>query len=174
LRERSPQWRTLVRALVGPRIFEPTSYLDHDRKSAYRLSIAVEGNAMSPVHATLDNEYVTWFAEADEAQQATTDTWRRFTVGDSVMLDPEIRYSLIEICSDHGEWVEVVSDWRDESGESPIFRAGDDYEGYADLLATSVPQWLGLEIDVTLARLAGSEDFRAIASGAAALPRHSG
>jgi hypothetical protein len=167
--ERSLQWRSLVCALVGPRLFEPASYLNHDLESAYRLSIAVQGNSMSPVHESLANEYVEWYAEADEAERATAATWRRFTVGDSVMLDPEIRYSLIEIGSDHGEWVELVSDWRDESGESPIFRAGDDYEGYADLLATSVPQWLGLEIDVTLARLAGSEDFRVVASGATPL-----
>lgn len=157
LRERSPQWRSLIGALVSPTIFEPASYLNHDLDSAYRLSIAVQGNSMSPVHESLDDEYVEWFAESDEAERATAATWRRFTAGDSVMLDPEIRYSLIEIGSDHGEWVELVSDWRDESGESPIFRAGDDYEGYADLLATTVPQWLGLEIDATLARLAGSQ-----------------
>jgi hypothetical protein len=169
LRERSPQWRSLVGALVGPRIFEPSSYLRHDLGSAYRLSIAVHGRSMSPVHTSLDDEYAEWFAEADEADRATAVSWRRFAVGNSVMLDPEVRYSLIEIASDHGEWVEVVSDWRDESGESPIFRAGDDYEGYADLLATSVPQWLGLEIDVTLTRLAGSEDFRVVASGATPL-----
>jgi hypothetical protein len=166
LRERSPQWAGLVGALVGPRIFEPSSYLNHDLGSVYRLSIAVGRSSMSPVHTSLEGEYVEWFAETDEAERATAATWRRLTVGTSVRLDPEIRYSLIEIGSDHGEWVELVSDWRDESGESPIFRAGDDYEGYADLLGTSVPQWLGLEIDVTLARLAGSEDFRTIASGA--------
>jgi hypothetical protein len=169
LRERSPQWRSLVGALVSPKIFEPSSYLNHKLESAYRLSIAVEGNSMSPIHESLDNEYVEWFAETDEAKRATAATWRRFRVGDSVMLDPEIRYSLIEIGSDHGEWVELVSDWRDEFGESPIFRAGDDYEGYADLLATSVPQWLGLEIDATLARLAGWEEFRTVASGATPL-----
>jgi hypothetical protein len=169
LRERSPQWRSLVRALVGPRIFEPSSYLDHDLGASYRLSIAVRGNSMSPVHKTLSDEYAEWFAESAEAERATAATWRRFAVGDDVMLDPDVRYSLIELGSDHGEWVEMVTDWRDGSGESPIFRAGDDYEGYADLLATSVPQWLGLEIDVTLARLAGSEDVRAIASGAVPL-----
>jgi hypothetical protein len=171
LRERSPQWRGLVGALVGPRIFEPSSYLDHDLGSEYRLSIAVQGRSMSPVHESLEHEYVEWFAETDEDDQATALTWRRFAVGDSMMLDPEIRYSLIEIGSDHGEWVEMVSDWRDGSGESPIFRAGDDYEGYADLLATSVPQWLGLEVDVTLARLAGWEEFRTVARGAMPLTR---
>jgi hypothetical protein len=165
LRERSPEWRNLVGGLVGPRIFEPFFYLNHDLDPAYRLSIAVKGNSMSPAHTTLEDEYVEWFAETDEAKRATAATWRQFGVGDSVMLDPEIRYSLIEIGSDHGEWVEMVSDWRDESGESPIFRAGDDYEGEADLLATSVPQWLGLEIDVTLARLTRYEDFHLIASG---------
>lgn len=165
LRERSPEWRNLVGALVSPRIFEPSCYLNHDLDPAYRLSIAVTANSMSPVHSTLEHEYVEWFAETDEAQRATAATWRQFAVGDGVMLDPEVRYSLIEIGSDHGEWVEVVSDWRDESGESPIFRAGDNYEGYADLLATSVPQWLGLEIDVTLARLTRYEDFHLVASG---------
>ncbi|GAA0908863.1 hypothetical protein [Virgisporangium aurantiacum] len=169
LRERSPEWRSLVGALVRPRIFEPSCYLDHDLGAAYRLSIAVTRNSMSPVHETLEDEYVEWFAETDEAKRATAATWRDFAVGDSVMLDPEIRYSLIEIGSDHGEWVEVVSDWRDGSGESPIFRAGDDYEGDADLLATTVPEWLGLEIDVTLARLTRYDDFRMVASGAAAL-----
>lgn len=165
LRGRSPEWRSLVDALVSPRIFEPSSYLNHNLDPAYRLSIAVTGNSMSPVHTTLADEYGEWFAETDEAQRATAATWRQFVVGDGVMLDPEVRYSLIEIGSDHGEWVEVVSDWRDESGESPIFRAGDDYEGYADLLGTSVPQWLGLEIDVTLARLTRYDDFRLVASG---------
>jgi hypothetical protein len=87
-----------------------------------------------------------WFADVDEAQGATAATW----VGGGVILDPEIRYSLIGIGSDHGEWVEVFSDWRDESGESPSFQAGDDYRAtpiYCPPACTTAR----LEVDVTVA-----------------------
>ncbi|MFE7113682.1 hypothetical protein ACFU98_47655 [Streptomyces sp. NPDC057575] len=171
LRARSPQWRTLFDTLVSPKIFAPSAYLDSHccGPEKYRLSMALVGRSIHPVHESLDGEYVEWFDDASEAERATTATWRNFRVGDGVMLDPAVACSLIEIASDHGEWVELVSDWRDDTGESPVFRAGDDYEGYADLLGTSLPQWLGLEVDATMARLVTPDRITDVASGASLL-----
>ncbi|WPW32285.1 hypothetical protein P6B95_36165 [Streptomyces atratus] len=170
LRARSLQWRTLFDTLMSPEIFAPSAYLDgHGYGPEYRLSVARVDNSIRPVHESLDYGYVEWFDDAAEAVRATAATWRNFRVGDSVMLDPTVARSLIQIASDHGEWVELVSDWCDETGESPIFRAGDDYEGYADLLGTSLPQWLGLEVDATMARLVVPDRATDVASGASLL-----
>ncbi|MFI7085616.1 hypothetical protein ACIBUR_18725 [Streptomyces anulatus] len=170
LRARSPQWRTLFDALMSPEIFAPSAYLDgHGYGPEYRLSVARVDNSIRPVHETLDYGYQDWFDGAAEALHATTATWRNFEIGDSVMLAPTVARSLIQIASDHGEWVELVSDWCDDTGESPIFRAGDDYEGYADLLGASLPQWLGLEVDATMARLVTPDRATVVASGASLL-----
>ncbi|MFD9428077.1 MULTISPECIES: hypothetical protein [unclassified Streptomyces] len=170
LRARSPQWRTLFDALMSPEIFAPSAFLDdHGYGLEYRLSVARVDNSIRPVHESLDYGYQEWFDGAAEALRATAATWRNFEVGDSVMLNPTVARSLIQIASDDGEWVELVSDWCDDTGESPIFRAGDDYEGYADLLGTSLPQWLGLEVDATMARLVTPDRATAVASGASLL-----
>ncbi|MFH9655589.1 hypothetical protein ACH4MT_32435 [Streptomyces anulatus] len=170
LRGRSPQWRTLFDALTIPEIFTPSAYLGgHGYGPEYRLSVAGVDNSIRPVHESLDYGYQEWFDGAAEALRATAATWRNFEVGDSVMLDPSVARSLIQIASDDGEWVEVVSDWCDDTGESPVFRAGDDYEGYADMLGTGLPQWLGLEADTTMARLAAPDRATAVASGASLL-----
>ncbi|MER5987988.1 hypothetical protein [Streptomyces sp. NPDC001787] len=140
LRARSPQWGTLFDTLMSPKMFAPSAYLDgHGYGPEYRLSVARVDSSIRPVHETLDYGYQAWFDGAAEALRATAATWRSFEVGDSVMLDPAVARSLIQIASDHGEWVELVSDWCDHTGESPIFRAGDDHEGYVDLLGTSLP-----------------------------------
>lgn len=170
LRARSLQWRTLFDTLVSPKIFAPSAYLDgHGYGLEYRLSVAGVDNSIRPVHESLDHGYQEWFDGAAEGLRARATTWRNFEVGDSVMLDPTVARSLIQIASDDGEWVELVSDWCDDTGESPIFRAGDDYEGYADLLGTSLPQWLGLEIDATMAHLVTPDSATAVTSGASLL-----
>ncbi len=156
LRARSPRWRALVDAFLGPEMLDPTAYLNLPewwRGHGHRLAVSwsPDRRSISPVHESLEDDYLDWFANEDESGRATGSTWRRLVVGDGAMLDPGIADSLIEVAGGAGEWVEVVSDWRDERGESPIFRAGDDFEGYAYLLGSHVPEWLGLEIDVAVA-----------------------
>ncbi|MGV9316397.1 hypothetical protein ACWDR0_30065 [Streptomyces sp. NPDC003691] len=159
LRARSPHWRALFSALTGPEVFDPAAYLDgHDYGPEYRLSVARVGDEVHPVYESLDDdEYGEWFDAAPEADRATAATWRSLRAGDRVMLDPAVALGLVQIASGGGEWVALVGDWRTDDGESPLFRAGDDYEGYAHLLGTSVPQWLGLEVDATMDRLAEAD-----------------
>ncbi len=64
-----------------------------------------------------------------------------------------------------GTWVELVGDWRDDAGESPVFRAGDDFDGYVNLVGGTVAQWLGVEVDTTLARLVAPDQADAVALG---------
>lgn len=101
-------------------MFAPSACLDgHGYGPDSRLSVARVDNSIRPVHESLDHGSVEWFDGVAEGLRATAATWRNLRSVTALMLDPTVARSLIQITSDHGEWVELVSDWCDSTASRP-------------------------------------------------------